>query len=52
MKNPAVRQHNTANTSDLDTPFLDLNIQIICNNINTSVYDKRQDFWYRIVSFS
>ena len=29
---------NKANTSDKETSFLDLNIKVIGNNINTSVY--------------
>ena len=42
---------NKANTSDKETYFLYLNIKIISNNIVTSVYDKHDDFGFRIVNF-
>ena len=42
---------NKANTSDIETSFLDLNINVIGNDINTSVYDKRDDFGSPIVNF-
>ena len=45
---PRELQLNKANTSDKETSFLDLNIKIIGNNIHTSVYDKRDDFWFPI----
>ena len=41
---PRELQLYKANTSDKETPFLDLNINFIGNNIHTSVYDKRNDF--------
>ena len=44
-------QLNKANTSDKETSFLDLNIKVICNNIHTIVYDKRDDFGFPIVNF-
>ena len=37
---------NKANTSEKETSFLDLNIQVIGSNIHTSVYDKRDDFGF------
>ena len=36
---PKELQLNTANTSDKETSFLDLNIKVIGSNIHTSVYD-------------
>ena len=41
---PADLQVNIANTSDKESSFLDLNIKVICSDIHTSVYDKRDDF--------
>ena len=46
---PAELQLNKANTSDKETSFLDLNIKVIGSDINTSVYDKRDDFGFPIV---
>ena len=48
---PRELQLNKANTSDTETSFLDLNIKVICNNIHTSVYDKRDDFGFPVVNF-
>ena len=48
---PAELQLNKANTSDKETSFLDLNIKVICSDIHTSVYDKRDDFGFPIVNF-
>ena len=42
---PRELQLNKANTSVKETPFLDLNIEVIGRNNHTSVYDKRDDFW-------
>ena len=39
------------NTSDKETSLLDLNIKVIGNDIHTSVYDKRDDFFFPIVNF-
>ena len=44
-------QLNKANTSGKETSFLDLNIKVISSDINTSVYDKRDDFGFPIVNF-
>ena len=63
IDNPAFEKHspdiystelqlNTANTSDKETSFLDLNIKVIGSDIHTSVYDKRNDFGFPIVNFS
>ena len=40
-----------ANTSEKETSFLDLNIEIIDSDFHTSVYDKRDDFGFPIVNF-
>ena len=40
-----------ANTSDKETSFLDLNINVIGSDIHTSIYDKRDDFGFPIVNF-
>ena len=48
---PRELQLNKANTSDKETSFLEFNIKIIGNNIHTSVYDKRDDFWFPIFNF-
>ena len=48
---PAELQLNKANTSDKETSFLDLNIKVIGSDIDTSVYDKRDDFGFPIVNF-
>ena len=47
---PAELQLNKANTSDKETSFLDLNIKVIGSDIHTSVYDKRDDFGFPIVT--
>ena len=40
-----------ANTSDKETSFLDLNIKVICSDVHTSVYHKRDDFGFPFVNF-
>ena len=47
---PRELQLNKANTSDLETSFLDLNINVMGSNIHTSVYDKRDDFGFPTVN--
>ena len=44
-------QLNKAKPSDKETSFLDLNIKVICSDVHTSVYDKRDDFRFPIVNF-
>ena len=44
-------QLNKENTSDKETSFFDLNIKVIGSYIQTSVYDKRDDFGYPIINF-
>ena len=49
---PRDLQLNKANRSDKETScFFDFNIKVIGSNINTSVYDKRDDFGFPIVNF-
>ena len=48
---PRELQLNKANTSDNGASFLDLNIKIIDCNIQTRLYDKRNDFWFPKVNF-
>ena len=48
---PRELQLNKANTSDKETSFFDLNIQVIGNNIHNSVYDKRDDYGFPIIKF-
>ena len=45
------RKLNKASTSDKETSFQDLNIQVIGSDVHTSVYDKRDDFGFPIVNF-
>ena len=42
---------NKANTSDMETSFLDLNIKVIGSDVHTSVYDKRDEFGFPVVNF-
>ena len=44
-------QLNKANTSNKETSFLDLNINVIGSDGHTSVYDKRDEFGFPIVNF-
>ena len=48
---PRELQLNKANISDTETSFLDLDIKDIGNNINTNVYDKRDDLGFPIDNF-
>ena len=48
---PRELQLNKANTSDKETSFLDLIIKVIGSNIQTSVYDKRDDVGFPIINF-
>ena len=44
-------QLNKANTSDTETPFLDLHLSISYDIVSTKLYDKRIDFNFEIVNF-
>ena len=48
---PSELQLNKANKWNKETQFLDLNIKIVDNKIQTSVYDKRDDFGFKIVNY-
>ena len=41
---PAELQLNTANSSDTEAPFFDLNLSISNGIVSTKIYDKRDDF--------
>ena len=42
---------NTANSSDTEAPFLDLNLSITNGIVSSKIYDKRDDFKFEIVNF-
>ena len=42
---------NKANTSDTETPFLDLHLSISNGFVSSKIYDKRDDFDFDIVNF-
>ena len=42
---------NKANSSDTETPFLDLNLSITNGIVSSKIYDKRDDFNFKIVNF-
>ena len=44
-------QLNTANASDSEAAFLDLNLSINNDTVSTKIYDKRDDFDFDIVNF-
>ena len=44
-------QLNRANSSDTETPLLDLNLCISNGTVSTKIYDKRDDFDFDIVNF-
>ena len=48
---PAELQLNKANSSDTETPFLDLNLSISNGTDPTKIYDKQDDFEFDIVNF-
>ena len=48
---PTELQLKKANTSDKETSLLDLNIKVIGSDVQTSVYDKHDDFGFPIVNF-
>ena len=43
-------QLNKATTSDTDTPFLDLHLSILDGFDSSKIYDKRDDFDFKIVN--
>ena len=48
---PTELQLNTANSSDTEAPFLDLNLCISNGTVSTKIYDKRDEFDFDIVNF-
>ena len=40
-----------ANSSDSEAPFLDLNLSITNGKLSSKIYDKRDDFNFKIVNF-
>ena len=48
---PSELQLNKANTSDTETPFLDLHLSISNGFVSSKIYDKRDDFDFDIVNF-
>ena len=51
MVNHIYPQLNKANTSDTETPFLDLHLYISNGFVSTKIYDKLDDFDFDIVNF-
>ena len=48
---PTELQLNKANSSDTEAPFLDLNLSITNGIVSSKIYDKRDDFNFKIVNF-
>ena len=48
---PPELQLNKANTSDTESPFLDLHLSISNGFVSSKIYDKRDDFDFDIVNF-
>ena len=48
---PSELQLNEANTSDTEPAFLDLHLSISNDIVSTKIYDKRDDFDFKIVNF-
>ena len=48
---PAELQLNKANSSDIEAPFLDLNLSSSNGTVSTKIYDKRGDFVMLISRF-
>ena len=48
---PPELQLNKANTSDTETPFLELNLSISNGFVSCKIYDKRNDIDFDIVNF-
>ena len=48
---PSELQLNKANTSDTKAAFLDLHLSISNDIVSTKIYDKRDDFDFKIVNF-
>ena len=48
---PTELQLNTANSSDTEAPFLDLNLSITNGIVSSKIYDKLDKFNFEIVNF-
>ena len=48
---PTELQLNKANSSDIEAPFLDLNLSITNGIVSSKIYDKPDDFNFEIVNF-
>ena len=48
---PTELQLNKTNSSDTEAPFLDLDLSITNGIVSTKIYDKRDDFNFKIVNF-
>ena len=48
---PSELKLNKANTTDTETPFLDLGLSISNDFVSSKIYDKRDDFDFDIVNF-
>ena len=48
---PSELQLNKANTSDTEAAFLGLHLSISKDIVSTKIYDKRDDFDFKIVNF-
>ena len=48
---PTELQLNKANSSDTETPFLDLNLSTTNGIVSSKIYYKRDDFNFEIVDF-
>ena len=48
---PAELQLNKDNSSDMEVPFLDLNLSISNGSVSTKCFNKREDFDFDIVKF-
>ena len=48
---PSEFQLNKANTSDTEAAFLDLHLSISKDIVSTKIYDKRDDYDFKIVNF-
>ena len=48
---PSELQLNKANTSDTEAAFLDFHLSISNDIVSTKIYDKRDDFDFKIINF-
>ena len=48
---PTELQLNKANSSDTEAPFMDLNLPIKNGIVSSKIYDKQDDFNFKIVNF-